>query len=209
MLSRIIFILEKYLLFYTFKIAQMLQPDFTIFPELNTERLYLRMLYKTDGPEILKLRSDEQVMRFIDKERAKTIEDAEVFIDRASIALTANDGITWAIALKEEPGTLIGSVGLWRIIKEHYRAEIGYMLNPVHWGKGIMTEALLKVTEFGFKEMRLHSIEAHINPENVGSAAILTKSGFVKEAHFKEDFYFNGRFRDTAIYSILQRNTDI
>ena len=187
----------------------MLQPDFTLFPELTTERLYLRRLTKTDGPEILKLRSDEQVMQFIDKERAKTIEDADIFIDRVSVALTANDGITWAIALKEEPETLIGSIGLWRIIKEHYRAEIGYMLNPVHWRKGIMTEALLKVTEFGFKHIRLHSIEAHINPENAGSATILNKAGFVKEAHFKENFYFNGRFRDTAIYSILQQNTNI
>ena len=197
-------ILEKYLLFYTFKIAQMLQPDFTIFPEINTERLYLRSLTKADGPEILKLRSDEQVMQFIDKERAKTIEDAELFINRASLALNTNDGITWAIALKAEPGTLIGTIGLWRIIKEHYRAEIGYMLNPAYWRKGIMLEALLTVVGFGFTEIKLHSIEAHINPDNDGSAAILNKAGFVKEAHFKEDFYFNGSFRDTAIYSRLQ-----
>lgn len=181
----------------------MLAPDFAIFPEINTERLYLRKVIHNDAPEILKLRSDEQVMRFIGKERAKTIEDAEIFINRVSLSLSGNDGITWAIALKDAPGTLIGSIGLWRIIKEHYRAEIGYMLNTEYWRNGIMMEALLKVIDFGFNEIKLHSIEAHINPENAGSAAILSKAGFIKEAHFKEDFYFNGRFSDTAIYSRL------
>ena len=182
----------------------MLNPDFTVFPEISTQRLWLRKLINTDAPEILKLRSDEQVMQFIDKERAKTIEDAELFINRSNLALSANDGINWAIALKEHPETLVGSIGLWRIIKEHHRAEIGYMLNPAYWQNGIMKEALLKVIEFGFKDLQLHSIEAHINPENTASAALLTSTGFVKEAHFKENFYFNGSFRDTAIYSLLQ-----
>lgn len=182
----------------------MIDPDFSTFPEISTKRLRLRKLLLTDALQILKLRSDEQVMQYIDKERARTIDDAEIFINRVSSLLTTNDGITWAIVLKEDPETLIGSIGLWRLIKEHHRAEIGYMLNPVYWKKGIMKEALVPVIEFGFNRINLHSIEAHINPENEASAAILTSTGFVKEAHFKEDFFFNGSFRDTAIYSLLR-----
>jgi [ribosomal protein S5]-alanine N-acetyltransferase len=78
------------------------------------------------------------------------------------------------------------------------------MLSPAYWRNGIMKEALMDVIEFGFNKLGLHSIEAHINPENEASAAILTSTGFVKEAHFKEDFLFNGIFRDTAIYSRLR-----
>ena len=182
----------------------MLQPDFSNLPEIKTARLLLRKISNTDAAEILKLRSDEQVMRFIDKEKAATIVDAEIFIKRIIQSLDSNDGITWAITLKEDPHTLIGTIGYWRLIKEHYRAEIGYMLNPEYWKKGIMREALLKVIDVGFTLLKLHSIEAHINPGNKASAGILTGTGFVKEAHFRENFFFNGSFRDTAIYSRLQ-----
>jgi ribosomal-protein-alanine N-acetyltransferase len=66
-----------------------------------------------------------------------------------------------------------------------------------------MKEALIKVIDYGFNEMKLHSIEAHINPENAASAAILEATGFVREAYFKEDFFYKGEFSDTAIYSKL------
>ena len=66
-----------------------------------------------------------------------------------------------------------------------------------------MKEALIKVIEYGFNEMKLHSIEAHINPANSASAGILEATGFIREAYFKEDFYYKGVFSDTAIYSKL------
>lgn len=182
----------------------MLQPELNNFPEIKTERLILRKIWLADAPEILKLRSDENVMRYIDKERAVTIADAETFINRILQSLNINDGITWAIAFKENPEILIGTIGFWRLIKEHDRAEIGYMLNPALWKRGIMKEALAEVIKTGFQYLKLHSIEAHINPENEASARILLSTGFVKEAHFKENFFYNGIYRDTAIYSKLQ-----
>jgi ribosomal-protein-alanine N-acetyltransferase len=181
----------------------MLQPNFAEFPELQTKRLLLRKVLLSDAPEILQLRSDEQVMQYIDKEKAVSIADAEAFINRITQSLSINDGITWAIALKENPAIMVGTIGFWRLIKEHDRAEIGYMLQPAHWQKGIMKEALLASLEYGKSILKLHSIEAHINPANTASAAILTSTGFVKEAHFKEDYFFNGVFMDTAIYSRL------
>jgi ribosomal-protein-alanine N-acetyltransferase len=109
------------------------------------------------------------------------------------------------MTLKENPSQLIGTIGLWRIIKQHYRAEIGYMLHPDYWKKGLMKEAIIRVNDFGFNDIKLHSIEAHINPGNEGSAAILESTGYIREAYFKEDFFFDGTFRDTAIYSKLNK----
>jgi len=183
----------------------MLQPNFTPFPVLETERLVLRRIQATDAAALLFLRSDERVMAYIDKERAKTIKDAEQFILTINTFLAGNDGITWAMALKETPSQLIGTIGLWRIIKQHYRAEIGYMLHPDHWKKGLMKEAVIRVNDFGFNDLKLHSIEAHINPGNIGSATLLESTGYIREAYFKEDFFFNGTFRDTAIYSKLNK----
>jgi ribosomal-protein-alanine N-acetyltransferase len=182
----------------------MLEPDFSHFPQLETERLVLRKISGDDSPAIYSLRSDERAMKYIDKPSAKNIEEAAAFIVTILDWLEKNEAITWGIALKEKPEFLIGTIGYWRMKKEHYRAEIGYMLHPDHWKQGLMKEAICRVLGYGFNELKLHSIEAHINPYNAGSAAILESTGFVREAYFKEDYYYNGKFLDTAIYSRLQ-----
>jgi [ribosomal protein S5]-alanine N-acetyltransferase len=141
----------------------MLQPNFNPFPQLSTERLILRRITTDDVNEIFSLRSNEQAMKYIDRERAASIKDAEMFFNLINDSANANNGITWAIAFKQSPHKMIGNIGFWRLIKEHYRAEIGYMLHPDFWNKGIMKEALAEVIDFGFNEMKLHSIEAQIN----------------------------------------------
>jgi len=183
----------------------MLETNFSPFPEIQTERLLLRRMALADAPEVMAMRSDESVMRFIDRPRTKTIEQAEAWIHMVDESLNNNIGIAWAITLASEPNKLIGNISFWRIIKEHHRAEIGYMLSPAHWRTGIMKEAILAVHDFGFKQMKLHSIEAHINPENTASASILESVGYTREAYFKEDYFFQGKFLDTAIYSLLEK----
>lgn len=183
----------------------MLEPVFSPFPELRTQRLLLRRIEKTDAPQILSIRGDESVMQYVDRERIKTTEEAEEWIQKVKDSLDANEGINWAITLKDEPATLIGIISFWRLIKQHYRAEAGYMLHPAYWNKGITKEALLAIIYYGFNTMKLHSIEAHINPDNMASASVLEKTGFTREAYFKENFFFRGKFIDTAIYSLLAK----
>ena len=184
----------------------MLNPNFSPFPELNTQRLLLRRMTKLDANEILCLRSNDRVMQYIDREKAKSTTDADIFISRINASIDSNNGIMWGIALIENTNKLIGNIGFWRLIKEHYRAEIGYMLHPDFWKKNIMKEAMQTVIDYGFNNMKLHSIEAHINPDNTASAKLLESTGFNKEAHFKEDFFFQGIFRDSAIYSRLNKS---
>jgi ribosomal-protein-alanine N-acetyltransferase len=181
----------------------MLEPNFSPFPELKTERLILRQIVKSDAPEVLSMRSNDEAMLYIGKEKTKTIEEAESWINVVQDSLDKNDGITWAIAFKDEPGKLIGTMGLWRLMKEHYRAEVGYMLHPDHWGKGITKEAIHAVIRYGFEVMKLHSIEACIHAENTASAKVLEKTGFTREGYFKEDFCFQGKFTDSIVYSLL------
>lgn len=183
----------------------MLELQFTPFPQLETKRLLLRKMQPADAKALFFLRSDETVMQYIDKERAATINEASIFIQNILSWINTNQSINWAITVKENPDQLIGSIGYWRILKEHYRAEIGYMLHPDYWKKGLMKEAIQAVLDYGFQEMNLHSVEAHINPANNGSAAILESTGFVREAYFKEDYFFRGKFLDTAIYSRLNQ----
>ncbi len=182
----------------------MLEVNFTPFPEIYTERLLLRRIREADVRQLLALRSNESVMKYIDKENAGTLRAVEEFYKRLNDSLESNEGIVWGIATKENTALLIGYIGFWRLIKEHYRAEIGYMLLPEYWQKGFMKEAIEKTLDYGFTTMKLHSVEGHINPENIASASLLKSAGFIKEAYFKEDFFFKGKFGDTEVYSRLE-----
>ena len=182
----------------------MLQPDFQPFPALSTDRLILRRIKINDAKEVLYLRSNAEVLKYIGKEPLLTLEEAAGFIERINNDLKNCDGIAWAIALKDEPEKLVGTIGFWRMDKAAYRAEIGYLIHPQFWGKGYIKEAIKATLDYGFNSMGLHSVEARISPENLASAAVLEANKFVKEGHLKESFCFRGKFEDTVIYSRLK-----
>ncbi len=184
----------------------MLTLNFKQFPAITTTRLLLREHSITDAPALFKLRTNEDVMQFIHRERPKTIQDIETFIASFNEGFKQGQHIAWVISLKENPDQMIGSIGYWRTDFANHRAEIGYMLHPNHWRKGIVSEALKATINFGFEEIKLHSIQANVAPANEASQQILLKHGFVKEGCFKEDHYFNGKFLDSEIYSLLNCN---
>lgn len=181
----------------------MLTPNFSPFPERTTERLLLRQLTLADAPAVMHLRGNPDVMKYINRPLALTVADAEAWVNIVADVLQKSDGISWCICLKEDPSLHVGNIGLWRLEKENYRAEIGYMLEPSLHGKGIMLEAIEAVVDYGFRHMKLHSIEGRIDPRNIASGKLLEKTGFTKEAYFKENYHLPGGFADTAVYSIL------
>lgn len=180
----------------------MLQPVFTPFPIINTERLILREVSLDDVQEMFFLRSDESVLTYLDKAPEKSTEETRAMIETIKNNATNNDGIFWVITVKGD-NTMIGSICYWRLDKAHYRAEIGYVLHPSQQGKGIMDEAMKAVLQYGFETMKLHSVEANVNPGNKASMKLLERNGFVKEAYFRENYYYNGRFLDSVIYSLI------
>lgn len=179
--------------------------NFNDFPVLHTERLVLRKISSDDVENLFLLRSNQDVMHYLDRPLAASKDDAASLINKITDSLNANEGITWGMAIRSQPA-LIGTIGYWRILKEHYRAEIGYMLHPDHQGKGLMQEAFDAVIHYGFKNMSLHSIEANVNPGNAASIKILEKNKFTREAWFRENYYYNGKFLDSFIYSRLADN---
>jgi ribosomal-protein-alanine N-acetyltransferase len=182
----------------------MLKINFTPFPTLETERLLLRRLVNEDVNEIFALRSDQDVMKYIPRLLAKTKEDALSHISMINEKIDSNEGINWAITFKDNPKH-IGIIGHYRIKPEHFRSEIGYMLLPEYHNQGIISEAIKEVVQYGFQEMKIHSIEAIIDPKNFASEKVLQKNGFIKEAHLIENEFYEGRFLDTVIYSILNK----
>lgn len=181
----------------------MLTLNFSPFPQLQTERLLLKQMSAGDASALFELRSNPEVMRYIDRPLAKTVDDALALIQVITDLLEKHDAITWGIFLKEEDSNLKGTIGFWRVVKEHYRAEIGYLLHPSLQRKGIMQEAIAPILKYGFETMKLHSVEAIVKPENIASKKLLLRNGFVQEGYFRENHFYNGKFWDSLIYSLL------
>ena len=178
--------------------------SFLPFQNLESERLLLRQITPDDVNEIFALRSNPETMKYIPRPLATTKDDAMGHIKMIQDKIVSNEGINWAITEKGNP-KMIGIIGHYRIRWEHFRSEIGYMLLPEYQGKGIITEAIQLLVDYGFNEMKMHSLEAIIDPENTASARVLEKNNFVKEAHFKENEFYDGKFLDAVVYSILNK----
>ncbi len=175
---------------------------FDPFPVLSTPRLILRQVYDSDIPEIYFLRSNEEVMKYTGKAPAKNYDEILKYIHDQRAGQSRKKSILWAITLKGDP-QVIGLIGYRQFTKEHFRGEVGYGLYPAHQHHGIMQEALTAVLDYGFKTIGLHSVEANVDKENIASIRLLERNNFTREAHFKENYYFNGRFIDSVIYSLL------
>jgi [ribosomal protein S5]-alanine N-acetyltransferase len=180
----------------------MIDFNFHPFPSIETERLRLRQLVEGDVDILFAMRSDTAVMQYMDMRKVETYTEAKAKLKEMNADIDNNKGITWCINLLDH-NDMIGYVSIWRIDLAHFRGEVGYALSPHFWGKGIASEALEAVVKFGFSQLHLHSLEAIINPNNNGSASVLEKQGFVKEGHFKENYYFDGKFLDSVVYSKL------
>jgi ribosomal-protein-alanine N-acetyltransferase len=183
---------------------KMLQFNFSPFPVIKTERLTLREITRDDAPAFFELRTHPEVTKYADRFPPESIDEIHAFLDRIFEGIKNNTSIAWAISLKGS-NEFIGTVNFHRTIPEHHRAEIGYQLFSEHWGKGIMSEAVRAVIAYGFNTMKLHSIEAQVNPGNEASINLLKRNGFVQEAFFRENFYFDGKFIDTPVFTLLNK----
>lgn len=179
--------------------------NFTPFPILESERLRFRKLTDADAPEILELRGSLETMKFIPRPLLVDIEGALAHIKMINDKIDENTDINWAVTEKSND-KCIGIMGFFRTQPEHFRTELGYMILPQHKGKGYVTEGVNTLLNFAFNELNFHSIEAVIDSRHIASERVLIKNGFTKEAHFKENFYYNNEFTDTVIYSLLKRN---
>jgi ribosomal-protein-alanine N-acetyltransferase len=107
----------------------------------------------------------------------------------------------WAITLKGKD-QLIGTVLLWNIIKQERKAEIGYELNPLYQGKGVMQEALDIVIQYGLKSMELKIIEAYTHKYNQRSIKLLQRKGFTRDME-AESRVGNSELGEKIIFTLI------
>jgi ribosomal-protein-alanine N-acetyltransferase len=154
--------------------------NFKPFPTLHTSRLLLRKFEDSDADVILFLRSDKTVTKYIERpesEQDKTLDDALKFIKKIKDGIASNSFISWGICMPDDP-KMIGSICLWNFSGDGKTAELGYDLHPQFQGKGIMSEALKSILNYGFMTLHLNMIEAFTHRDNEGSKHLLEKNGF-------------------------------
>lgn len=178
----------------------MLNLNFTPFPEIRTERLLLRQVLPTDAEAVMKIRGNEEAMRYIPRPRAKTKQDALAVIEMLTNGIEEGKSINWAISNIENPLEIYGIMGYVNFYPELGKAEIGYMLHPDHWGKGYVPEAILEVEKFGFEQINLQSIEAKIDPRNDNSRKILQRNNYQFDRLAKKEMTFQDEELDSEYY---------
>ncbi|AUC77048.1 GNAT family N-acetyltransferase [Olleya sp. Bg11-27] len=153
---------------------------FTPFPELQTTRLLLRQVTVKDSAMVLYLRSDKTINKYIQRppeRQTRTITDAVKHITMLTDQIESNTSITWGITLQNTT-EIIGTICLWNFSKGHTIAEVGYDLSPKHHNKGLMSEALQAVINFGFNQLPCITIVAFTQFRNANSIKLLENNGF-------------------------------
>lgn len=171
---------------------------------IETDRLILRPYRETDYDDLLELLSSEEVCRYLLHGPKGPEEVRESLARRMDIPPLDTNGQdhTFAVELKET-GQHLGEVVFFLINTEHRLGEIGFVFHPFAQGKGYAAEASTAVLRFGFETLGLYRMIGRLDATNTASAALLTRLGMRKEAHFVRNEKIKGEWTDEAVFAML------
>lgn len=172
-------------------------------PLIETKRLKLRKLTLDDAEDMHLYGSNKEVTKHVFWDTHQSLSDTEAFIQYALDQYKNKQIAPWGIEHKQDK-KLIGTIDFVRWLPEHRIAEIGYVIAPDYWGRGIATEAANAVIEFGFTKMNLIRIEAKCFKENIASARVMEKAGMTLEGIIQKGIFAKNKHWDLKLYSILR-----
>lgn len=172
-------------------------------PLIETERLKLRKLTLDDAEDMHLYGSNKEVTKHVFWDTHQSLSDTEAFIQYALDQYKNKQIAPWGIEHKQDK-KLIGTIDFVCWLPEHRIAEIGYVIAPDYWGRGIATEAANAVIEFGFTKMNLIRIEAKCFKENIASARVMEKAGMTLEGIIQKGIFAKNKHWDLKLYSILR-----
>ena len=165
---------------------------------LEGQRCRVRHWRKADAESLAEHANNANVAKYL-RDRFPhpyTIKDARAFLKHA---VAANDPTNLAI---EVDGIAAGAIGFvpGRDV-ERYSAEIGYWLGEAFWRRGIVTEALVLVTQHAFEQMDYLRLFALPFADNAGSIRVLEKAGYVCEGVLRSSSVKYGQPRDQYLFA--------
>ena len=173
------------------------------FPILKTNRLLLRQFVETDLENVFNGLSDSGVIKYYGVHFTSLEETKKQMAWFAELEKNGT-GIWWAICSLNNRN-FYGAGGLYYLNKKHMKAELGCWLIPEYWGKGMMTEVVPLLVEYGFSKMGLHRIEGFVETENINCKKAMQKLQFDHEGTMKDCEIKNGRFISLDIYARVKQ----
>lgn len=176
---------------------------FSHLPELLTERLTLRKMMVIDTQDMYEYASRNDVTKYLTWYPHPDRDYTREYLQYLGNRYAAGMFYDWAV-IYEPDCKMVGSCGFTSFNCASDSAEVGYVLNPDYWGKGIAGEALGRVLQFGFEELKLHRIEAKFIQGNERSLHVMERAGMTFEGYHREAMLVKGNYVTVGIASILE-----
>jgi RimJ/RimL family protein N-acetyltransferase len=170
---------------------------------LETERLVLREIGLEDADAIHAYAANPEVVRYM-AWGPNTFEQTRRFCAERVANRKDPSRTSYELAINVKPGTkTVGAIGLRIKSIENREAELGYVLHPVYWNKGYVTEAARRMLEFGFEHLKMHRIFAIAAPENAASLRVLARLGMSIEGTLRQNVRVKHGYRDSVLQAAL------
>jgi ribosomal-protein-alanine N-acetyltransferase len=105
---------------------------------------------------------------------------------------------------RRDDGSIVGAINITNIVLGLFQSGyLSYYAMAGHERQGLMREGLQAVVRHAFKELKLHRLEANIQPGNTASIALVRSCGFSKEGYSPRYLKIGGRWRDHERWAIL------
>ena len=106
-----------------------------------------------------------------------------------------------------ETNRIVGTITLSQIFRKAFcNAYLGYLLGASFTGKGYMTEAVKLMLKHAFVNLKLHRVEANVQPHNTPSVNVLKRCGFTKEGFSRNYLKISGQWRDHERWAIIKED---
>jgi ribosomal-protein-alanine N-acetyltransferase len=113
------------------------------------------------------------------------------------------DNACFLICLLEDQ-SIVGSINLSQIFRGGFQnAYLGYYLGAKYAGQGYMTEAVGLILKYTFQKLKLHRLEANIQPGNRASIEVARRAGFTLEGYSRNYLKISGWWRDHERWAII------
>lgn len=178
----------------------------TAIPTLRTTRLVLGAFNLEDAAELQRLAGAREIAdTTLSIPHPYDLDHALAWIGQQRREAVRGRATNFAIRLPQ-PGSLIGSVGLRDIDREHLQAELGFWIGREWWGKGYAREAASAVIQFGFDSLGLNRIYAHHMTRNPAAGRVLLAAGMQREGLLRQRVRKWGIYEDVVLYAAVRED---
>lgn len=165
------------------------------------KRVYLRPLEKEDLIYIRKWSNDPEIRGLTGEVTSTSQVDADKFLEEVH----DDDTRQWFVIVIKEDDRVIGETGLLRMFHPWRTTDISIIIGEKDaWGKGYGTEAILLLLDHAFGCLNFHRVAIGVVGFNEKAIRFWEKLGFKKEGIERDGHYYNHKYYDCVMMSILE-----